>query len=95
LAVDVHYRADGRGGSEPFGGNADRIEGFVRLVRGRTTEWLQVATFAICPAGMPPSRAEFVEYVSRHGSAYERKFVGGVFDEVGLLARAGGASRGA
>lgn len=85
LAVDVHYRGDARDGSEPFGGDPGRIGDFVRLVHKRTTEWLQVATFAICPTGMPTSREEFVELVSRRGSAHARRLVGGVFDDVASL----------
>jgi len=59
LAIAACHREDARGGHGPFGGAPGRLEGFLDLVRSHTTEWLQVAAFAVRPSSAPLSRAEF------------------------------------
>jgi len=94
LAVDACHRGDARGGSDPFGGMPGRLERFLVLVRGRTTEWLQLATFAARPADKPSSRGEFVDRVAWNGSGYDRRLAARVFDAVASLGVSGGAQRG-
>lgn len=85
LAIDVCHRKNARGGSDPFAGDPGRLEAFLGLVRGHTTEWLQVATFAMRPSNASLSRAEFVDRVAWNGSGYNRKRAAKVFDAVAAL----------
>lgn len=90
LAVDIYRRGAASGGAEPFGGDGGRAGAFLRLVRGRSDSWLRVATFALCPRGVPAGREEFVDYVTWHDAGLDRGLVAGVFDEVRALAASGG-----
>ncbi|MCY4251867.1 MAG: hypothetical protein OXD41_01005 [Thaumarchaeota archaeon] len=92
LAVDIYQRDAAHGGADPFAAMPGRLAGFLGLVRGRSTEWLQLATFAVRPAADPPSRAGFVRRVAWRGSGYDRRRAAEVFDAVAALR---GAWRGA
>jgi len=85
LAVDMCHREDARGGSDPFASVPDRLGEFLRLVRSHTTEWLQVATFAMRPSNASLSRAEFVDRVAWNGSGYGRRRAARVFDAVAAI----------
>lgn len=89
LAVDIYRRGAASGGAEPFGGDGERAGAFLRLVRGRSDSWLRVATFALCPRGVPAGREEFVDYVTWHDAGLDRRLVAGVFDEVRALTASG------
>lgn len=90
LAVDIYQRGAAHGGAEPFGGDRRRAEAFLRLVRGRSDDWLLVATFALRPTDVPAGREEFVDYVTWHDAGLDRRLVAGVFDEVRAMVRSGG-----
>ena len=90
LAIDVCHRGDARGGHDPFAGSPAMLEKFLGLVRGHTTEWLQVATFAMRPSNATLSRAGFVDRVAWNGSGYSRKRAARVFDAVAALGAPGG-----
>lgn len=49
LGADLYRLGIGRGGRDPLAGGGAAAEAFVRLVRGRKTEWLEAATFALHP----------------------------------------------
>lgn len=89
LAVDVYQRGAASGGDDPFAFMAVGLGGFLGLVRGHTTEWLQLATFAVRPAATRPSRAEFVDCVAWRGSGYDRRRAARVFDAVAALREPG------
>ncbi|MDD9808817.1 MAG: hypothetical protein OXU25_03155 [Thaumarchaeota archaeon] len=91
LAVDVYQRDAAHGGSDPFAGMAGRTGEFLGLVRGRSTEWLRLLTFAVRPAASRPSRAEFVELVAWRGSGHDRKLAARAFDAVAALRGSGQA----
>lgn len=86
LAVDIYQRGAARGGTEPFGGDCEREEVFLRLVRGRSDGWLRIATFAVCPSGVPADRDGFVDHVTWHDPGLDHRLVASVFDEVRALA---------
>lgn len=81
LAVDICHRWMARGGSWPFEGMPRGEEGFFRLVRGHSTEWLQIATLALDPEA-PRAREEFADQAARHNSNHDRRLAEKVFDEV-------------
>jgi len=95
LAVDIYQRGTARGGSDPFGGDRERAEAFLRLVRDRSDSWLRIATFALCPRGVPSDREGFVDHVVWHDSELDRGLVARVFDDVRSLAGSGGGGQGA
>lgn len=93
LAVDICHLGNARGGSDPFEGDPGKLEGFLGLVREHTTEWLQVATFAMRPSSASLSRSEFVDRVAWNGSGYSRKRAARVFDAVAALGKPEGTAR--
>lgn len=95
LAVDADQRDAAHGGSDPFARVPGRLAEFLALVRGHSTEWLQLMTFAVQPTGSPPSRAEFVDRVAWRGSGYDRRRAARVFDAAAALRSASGEARGA
>jgi len=95
LAIDVCHRGDARGGSDPFARIPGRLEGFLGLVREHTTEWLQIATFAMRPSNAALSKEKFVDRVAWNGSGYNRKRAARVFDAVAALDRTEDSGRGA
>lgn len=94
LAVDICHRGDARGGHDAFAHVPGRLQEFLGLVREHTTEWLQVATFALRPSYASLSRAKFVDRVAWNGSGYDRKRAARVFDAVAALGGPGSAGRG-
>lgn len=81
LAVDAHRRKTANVGTERFRPEARASEEFVRLVRGRETEWLQVATFAARGLGTDGARDAFVK--ARHERMdYDMGMINDVFNEV-------------
>lgn len=90
LAVDVYQRNMAGVGADPFAAVRGRLAGFLGLVSGHTTEWLQLATFAVRPAAARPSRAEFADRVAWSGSGYDRRRAVRVFDAVAALRTAEG-----
>lgn len=82
LAVEIYHRWMARGGSWPFAGLPRREEGFFRLVRGHSTEWLQLATLALNDRETPRTREEFADHVTRRNSNLDCRLAARVFDEV-------------
>lgn len=82
LFMDIYYRACAAGGTEPFAGDPGASEAFVRLVAGRSAEWLHVTTFALDERHAVESRAEFVGRVRLENPEYGEGIAGDVFDHV-------------
>lgn len=83
LAVDIYHRWMARGGSWPFVGMPREEGGFFRLVRGHSTEWLQIATLAMNDRETPRTRGDFVDRVTGRNSNLDRRLAARGFDEVG------------
>jgi len=82
LAVDIYHRWAARGGSWPFVGMPREEGAFFSLVRGHSTEWLQIATLALNDREAPNTREEFADLVVRENSNLDRRLAAKVFDEV-------------
>ena len=82
IAMDIYYRGCAAGGTEPFAHDRDASQVFLRMVRGRSIEWLNVATFALRENHGNETLAEFVKRMKRENSEYSEKLVTGVFNHV-------------
>lgn len=81
MAVDVYKRGAAAAGGEAFVPDPMASRAFVRIVRKRDPEWLQVATFAVRDREVPGARDEFLN--DRYGHLeYDRRLVMEVFAEV-------------
>lgn len=85
LAVDIYHRWAAQGGSWPFAVLPREERGFFRLVRDRSTEWLEIATLALNDRETPRARKEFADHVVRENSNLDRRLAVKVFDEVSAV----------
>lgn len=86
MSLDLYRLELAEGGAEPFGGDARASEAFLRLVRGRGKMWLRVATFAVETMDTIRDVDEFVAYVERESSSYDKRTARSAFESVRSLA---------
>lgn len=80
LEADLYGLEAGTAGPDPFAGKEATTEAFGRLVAGRKTEWLEVATFALHEESSWRTADEFAK---RRGMIeYDRRTVREAFDSV-------------
>ena len=81
IAIDVCRKETPRDGTAPFDGNPHMAEKFMRIVRGKSIDWIRITTFAFDPKNNTTSD-EFVHYVLFMNSRYDRPLITAVYDHV-------------
>ncbi len=89
MAVDTYKRDRAPRYAEALDPDPGATRTLVRIARGRGTEWLQVATFAVRDRAVSGALERFLADRHRH-MRYDRRLVREVFAEVGSCMGAGG-----
>lgn len=82
MSLDLYRLNLAKGGAEPFDGNARASADFLRLVEGKGTMWLRVATFVLQNIDTIRNVDEFARYMERESSIYDKRTVRSAFEQM-------------
>ena len=90
MAIDLYKRRLVTKNQNPFDGKGVILQVFLDMVKGKSSDWLYVATFALREMDTILSSHDFVKYMERKNRRYGKKLAKAVFDHIqGLRSAAG------